>query len=201
MFTFAKFSIYINTIMFIQTEETPNPATLKFLPGQQVLENGTAEFSSEESAASSPLALRLFKMQGVTNVFLGSDFISITKDDTTDWSVLKPMVLGLLMDHLSTGQAIVSAEFFKEKAADTRAEDDELTLQIKELLDTRVRPMVAMDGGDIEFDSFEDGVVFLKMRGACAGCPSATMTLKSGIENMLKHFVPEVAEVREVPQF
>lgn len=184
--------------MFIQTQTTPNPSTIKFLPGQVLIEAGSAEFRSESEAQKSPLALRLFKIQGVENVFFSNDYVSVSKNDDTDWSMLKPMVLGALMEHLSTGQPVM-LEASGENAPDE--EDDELVVQIKELLDTRVRPMVAMDGGDIEFSSFENGVVFLKMRGACAGCPSSTLTLKSGIENMLKHFVPEVIEVREAPEF
>lgn len=180
--------------MFIQTEATPNPATIKFLPGRTVLESGVAEFKTAEEAAAQPLPSRLFGIQGVEGVFLGQDFISVTKADDTDWSVLKPMILGSLMEHISTGQPIVKAQ--ESKAAPI--EEDEISAQIRELIETRVRPMVAMDGGDIEFEKFEDGIVLLRMRGACAGCPSSTMTLKSGIENMLKHFIPEVEEVRPV---
>lgn len=191
--------------MFIQTETTPNPATIKFLPGQPVFENRTAEFRSMTDAGPSPLAQRLFSLQGVVNVFLGHDFISVSKDDMTDWSMLKPMVLGAIMEHLSTGQRILDVDAFDGTGdgADGAGEQDRdpIVIQIKELLDTRVRPMVAMDGGDIEFSSFDSGIVYLKMRGACAGCPSSTLTLKSGIENMLKHFVPEVIEVRQVPEF
>ena len=183
--------------MFIQTEATPNPSTVKFIPGQAVLEKGVAEFKSSEEAVVSPLAQRLFGLQGVSGVFFGTDFVSVTKGDDTDWSMLKPMVLGALMEHFSTGQAVMSVS----AASNAGEDDDEISAQIRELIDTRVRPMVAMDGGDIEFQSFEDGVVMLKMRGACAGCPSSTMTLKDGIENMLKHFVPEVMEVRPVQDF
>ena len=183
--------------MFIQTEITPNPATLKFLPGQPVFPDGTLDFASKDEAAPSPLALRLFDLQGVSRVFLASDYISVSKSPDTDWSVLKPMVLALLMDHLATGQAVISATY-KEDSPHQTAQEDEISLQIRELLDTRVRPMVAMDGGDIVFESFEDGVVYLKMRGACSGCPSSTATLKSGIENMLRHYIPEVQEVRAV---
>ncbi len=187
--------------MFIQTENTPNPATVKFLPGQTILEHGALEFNSMQEAELAPIALRLFGLQGVKGIFLGRDFVSVTKAADTDWVMLKPMVLGAMMEHLSTGQVIVHKEALEKKQsghAQSDEPDDEITAQIKELLDTRVRPMVAMDGGDIVFDRFEDGVVFLQMRGACAGCPSATMTLKSGIENMLRHFVPEVKEVRSV---
>jgi Fe-S cluster biogenesis protein NfuA len=180
--------------MFIQTQATPNPSTLKFLPGRALLEAGTAEFKSASEAGRSPLALRLFGLQGVTNVFLAHDFVSVSKADDTDWAMLKPMVLGALMEHLATGQPVITGAAQPKKPAD--APDSEIVAQIKELIDTRVRPSVAMDGGDIEFEDFEDGIVYLRMRGACAGCPSSTMTLKSGIENMLKHYIPEVTEVR-----
>ncbi len=182
--------------MFIQTEATPNPATLKFLPGQVLLETGTAEFKALEECANSPLAQRLFGLQGVSGVFIGRDFISVSKADDTDWSMLKPMVLASLMEHLSTGQAVLLQPL---DGADEGAEDDdEIVTQIKELIATRVQPMVMMDGGDIVFDRFEGGIVYLRMRGACSGCPSSTATLKMGIERMLQHFVPEVLEVRPV---
>lgn len=187
--------------MFIQTEATPNPATIKFLPGQPVLEKGVAEFKSPQEAIHAPLAKRLFAVQGVDGVFYGSDFVSVTKADDTDWSMLKPMILGALMEHLSTAQPIILDAYFKAQDDQETEEDDEISAQIRELIETRVRPMVAMDGGDIEFESFKDGVVMLRMRGACAGCPSSTMTLKSGIENMLKHFVPEVTEVLPVQDY
>ena len=185
--------------MFIQTEKTPNPATLKFLPGQTILEKGTMEFKTLEEISNSPLAQRLFTLQGVCSVFLGHDFISVSKQDDTDWSMLKPMVLGILMEHLSTAQPIILLSDNQSHNSRIGEEDDEIVSQIKELLETRVRPMVMMDGGDIEFDSMEGGIVYLRMRGACAGCPSSTATLKMGIENMLKHFIPEVQEVRPVP--
>lgn len=185
--------------MFIQTEATPNPATIKFLPGQDVLKQGTAEFTTVEEAQASPLAQRLFSLQGVAQIFLAKDFVSVSKSDDTDWNMLKPMVLAALMEHFSTGQPVVNEDFYDKEAA--AVEEDEISAQIRELIDTRVRPMVAMDGGDIEFEKFEDGVVLLKMRGACAGCPSSTMTLKDGIENMLKHFIPEVEEVRPVEAY
>lgn len=184
--------------MFIQTEETPNPATMKFLPGQRVLESGTAEFKSLEQAGHSPLAQRLFSIQSVEGIFLGADFISVTKSGDADWGKLRPMVLGALMQHFSTGEPVMLEGADPSAPQDSGEDDDEIVTQIKELIETRVRPSVMMDGGDIVFDRFEDGVVFLQMRGACAGCPSSTMTLKSGIENMLKHFVPEVQEVRAV---
>lgn len=186
--------------MFIQTEETPNPATLKFLPGIPVLESGTLDFASQADSSRSPLAKRLFGLTGVNRVFLASDFVSVSKADDTDWSMLKPMVLALLMDHFSTGQPVID-QSAAPPAEVKKPEDDEITSQIKELLDERVRPMVAMDGGDIVFDRFEDGVVYLHMQGACAGCPSSTMTLKSGIENMLRHYIPEVQEVRPAEMY
>lgn len=186
--------------MFIQTEETPNPATLKFLPGQPVLEQGTMDFASEADSLKSPLAKRLFGLTGVSRVFLASDFVSVSKADDTDWSMLKPMVLALLMDHFSTEQPIIDKSLLEKDKTSNKVED-EVTAQIIELLDERVRPMVAMDGGDIVFDRFEDGIVFLQMQGACAGCPSSTMTLKSGIENMLRHYIPEVQEVRPVEYY
>jgi Fe-S cluster biogenesis protein NfuA len=185
--------------MFIQTEETPNPATLKFLPGRVVMERGTADFDSADKTARSPLAESLFRIEGVARVFLGSDFVTVTKTDTRDWPVLKPQVLGLIMEHFSTNRPVVLAEEAGAEAGTGDAgEDDEIVTQIKELLDTRVRPAVAQDGGDIIFHSFEDGVVYLHMQGSCSGCPSSTATLKMGIENMLRHYVPEVVEVRPV---
>lgn len=183
--------------MFIQTEQTPNPNSLKFLPGEVVMPQGTADFRSVEAASNSPLAKRFFRLDGVEGVFFGHDFISITKAEEKEWMVLKPLILGMLMEHFTTG-----APLFDEKAPSkptlSDEEDDEITLQIKELLDTRIRPAVAMDGGDIVFESFENGVVYLQLQGACAGCPSSTITLKAGIENMLRHYVPEVVEVRAV---
>ncbi|MCC7305812.1 MAG: NifU family protein [Alphaproteobacteria bacterium] len=178
--------------MFIQTEKTPNPATLKFIPGQTILQSGTAEFRSPEETAAAPLARRLFGITGVKGVFFGQDFISVSKGDDTDWAMLKPMILAALMEHLSTGQPVMLEEQKKEEDEG----GDEIVLQIRELINTRVRPAVMMDGGDVVFDSFEDGIVYLRMRGACSGCPSATITLKQGIEGMLKHYVPEVREVR-----
>lgn len=180
--------------MFIQTEQTPNPATLKFLPGRDVMGQGTADFTDAAAATRSPLAERLFRIDGVTGVFLGSDFVTVTKTGDKDWMVLKPAILGIIMEHFAAGRPVVLAE---EAAADG-AEDDELSATIRELIDTRVRPAVAQDGGDIIFRGFEDGVVYLHMQGACSGCPSSTATLKMGIENMLRHYVPEVVEVRAV---
>jgi Fe-S cluster biogenesis protein NfuA len=181
--------------MFIQTEQTPNPATLKFLPGRAVMPSGTADFPSRDSAGRSPLAIRLFGVDGVRGVFLGSDFITVTKDSEADWHVMKPAVLGALMEHFTSGEPVVGDADALGAAA---AEDDEITAQIRELIDTRVRPAVAQDGGDIIFHKFEDGVVYLHMQGSCSGCPSSTATLKAGIENMLRHYIPEVVEVRPV---
>jgi Fe-S cluster biogenesis protein NfuA len=184
--------------MFIQTEQTPNPASLKFLPGCEVMVRGTAEFRDAGTAHASPLAERLFKIHGITGVFLGGDFVTITKAGDFDWSLLKPFILGAIMEHFTTGQKVMLDEDTEHGGHTSSASDDdnEIVKQIKELLDTRIRPIVAQDGGDIVFSSFEAGVVYLHMRGACAGCPSSTATLKAGIENMLKHFIPEVEEVR-----
>jgi Fe-S cluster biogenesis protein NfuA len=183
--------------MFIQTEQTPNPATLKFLPGRVVLEQGTADFADVESAQCSPLARRLFDVEGVERVFLGSDFITVTKAATQDWQIMKPAVLGGIMEHFTSGDAVLRPEVTTGAAAPAE-EEDEIVTQIKELLDTRIRPAVAQDGGDIVFHSYEDGVVYLHMQGSCSGCPSSTATLKMGIENLLRHYVPEVVEVRPV---
>ena len=184
--------------MFIQTEATPNPATLKFVPGKPVLGGGTADFRSRGEADKSPLAERLFDIDGVKGVFLGSDFISVTKGDQ-EWQHLKPMILGAIMEHYMSGAPVVSGAGANDKAAGSYDEEDEDTVQtIKELLETRVRPAVAQDGGDITFAGFRDGIVYLHMRGACSGCPSSTATLRHGIENLLKHFCPEVQEVKAV---
>ena len=189
--------------MFIQTESTPNPATLKFLPGVEVLPQGTADFRDADSVAGkSPLAESLFAIPGVSGVFFGQDFITITKNDAGgEWQHMKPAVLGVIMEHFVAGKPVLTdaqnelempdEEFFDES-------DAEIVVTIKELLDQRVRPAVARDGGDITFRGFKDGVVFLHMRGACAGCPSSTATLKHGIQNLLRHFVPEVEEVEAV---
>jgi len=181
--------------MFIQTEATPNPATLKFIPGRSVLDAGTADFPNADAAKRSPLAERLFDVDGVTGVFLGADFITITKDHDKDWQLMRPAILGVIMEHFTAGRPIL---LDSDTAEDEMVDDDPVIAQIKELLDTRVRPAVAMDGGDIIFDRFENGVVYLYMQGACSGCPSSTATLKMGIENMLRHYIPEVAEVRPV---
>ena len=189
--------------MFIQTEATPNPATLKFIPGRIVLDTGTMEFASREAAARSPLATRLFEVPGVTGVFYGADFVTVTKADG-DWQHLKPAILGAIMEHYMSGAPLLADgsagsdealdeqdEFFNESDADTVA-------QIKDLIETRVRPAVANDGGDITFRGFKDGIVYLNMKGSCAGCPSSTATLQHGIQNLLRHFVPDVVEVRPV---
>jgi Fe-S cluster biogenesis protein NfuA len=180
--------------MFIETEQTPNPASLKFLPGRTVMEVGTANYPDRDSCQSSPLAERLFGVPGVKGVFLGTDFVSVTKDEEIDWYRLKPAILGALMEHFTAGAPV----FVGEPTADAEEEDDEVVAQIKELLETRVRPAVAQDGGDIIFHRFEDGVVYLHMQGSCSGCPSSTATLKAGIENMLRHYVPEVQSVQAV---
>jgi len=182
--------------MFIQTESTPNPATLKFLPGRAVMESGAANFTEVAAAKASPLAERLFGLEGVTGVYLGSDFITVSKAPDLDWLKLKPVVLAAIMDHFTSGQPIMAGAAAPVAAGDE--EDDEVVSQIKELLETRVRPAVAQDGGDIIFHSFEDGVVYLHMQGSCSGCPSSTATLKAGIENMLRHYIPEVRAVSPV---
>ena len=180
--------------MFIQTEDTPNPATLKFIPGTDVMGQGTADFPDKQSAGTSPLARRLFQIDGIEAVFVGSDFVTVTKGDDQEWFTLKPSILAGIMEHYASGLPVVEAS--KDDNDNDGEEDDELVKQIKHLLDTRVRPAVAMDGGDIVFKSFDEGVVTLFMRGACQGCPSSTATLKMGIENMLRHYIPEVQEVR-----
>jgi len=185
--------------MFIETEATPNPATLKFLPGRTVMPSGTADFPSAEAAASSPLARALFDLPEVTRVFLGADFVTVTKSHDADWSLLKPRVLGALMDHFLSGLPVMEgAGVGAEVGLDVDPEDAEIVAQIRELIDTRVRPAVAMDGGDIVFRGFRDGIVKLRLQGACSGCPSSRATLKHGIENMLKHYVPEVVAVQAV---
>jgi Fe-S cluster biogenesis protein NfuA len=183
--------------MFIQTESTPNPATLKFLPGQTVLEMGTADFPNAETAGKSPLATRIFAVSGVTGVFFGTDFVTVTKAESVDWGHIKPAILGAIMEHYQSGALVIEGE----QAAAHQAHDGpdgDIVRQIKELLDTRVRPAVAQDGGDITFHGFDRGIVYLHMKGACAGCPSSTLTLKMGIENLLRHYIPEVTEVRPV---
>jgi Fe-S cluster biogenesis protein NfuA len=184
--------------MFIQTEPTPNPATLKFLPGRPVLASGTRDMRDKDAAAQSPLAQRLFDIAGVSGVFYGSDFIAVTKAQG-EWQQIKPAILGAIMEHYMSGAPIVSDdgdapgedadEFFDSKDAET-------VTTIKELIETRVRPAVANDGGDITFKGFKDGVVYLSMKGACSGCPSSTATLRHGIQNLLRHYLPDVVEVR-----
>jgi Fe-S cluster biogenesis protein NfuA len=184
--------------MFIQTEATPNPATLKFLPGRDVLVGEPRDFRTAEMATVSPLASGLFAIPGVTGVFLGSDFVSVSKD-STEWNHIKPAILGVIMEHFLSGKPVIDegntaaeiGEFFEPA-------DSETVEIIKELISTRVRPAVAMDGGDITFKGFRDGTVYLHMQGACSGCPSSTATLKSGIENLLRHFVPGVEAVTQV---
>ncbi|MEM7427804.1 MAG: NifU family protein [Pseudomonadota bacterium] len=185
--------------MFIQTEATPNPATLKFIPGKPVLPDDTRDYRDADEAAESPLASRLFQVSGVTGVFFGSDFVTITKDDT-DWQHLKPAILGVIMEHYLSGAPVIGdgAATGPDMAEDFDEADVEIVDTIKDLLDTRVRPAVAQDGGDITFHGYRDGIVHLRMQGACAGCPSSTATLKHGIENLLRHFIPEVNEVRPV---
>ncbi|WP_428248857.1 NifU family protein [Ferrovibrio sp.] len=185
--------------MFIQTETTPNPATLKFLPGRDVLPEGTANFRDAETAKVSPLATRLFAVPGVDGVYLGLDFVTVTKSDWTDWSELKAPILGAIMEHFIAGLPVMGDDAGAAEAEEIfDPADQEVVGQIKELIETRVRPAVAQDGGDIVFRGFQRGVVLLHMQGSCAGCPSSTATLKHGIENMLRHYVPEVTEVRAV---
>lgn len=184
--------------MFIQTETTPNPATLKFLPGEIVLESGTADFPAADTAAKSPLARRIFAVGGVTGVFLGRDFVTVTKADDQPWDHLKPSILGAIMEHFQSGAPAIEGVAENAGHASHDGPDSEIVGQIKELLDTRVRPAVAQDGGDITFHGFDRGIVYLHMQGACAGCPSSTLTLKMGIENLLRHYIPEVIEVRPV---
>lgn len=181
--------------MFIQTEETPNPDSIKFMPGRVIVETGTVSFSSPDEATTSQLARHLFKVDGVQGIFFGYDFITVTKTPSALWPTLKPHVLTTIMDHFVAGFPALDGNTAQVVEID---EADPIIKQIRELIETRVRPAVAMDGGDILFDRFEDGIVYLQMRGACSGCPSSSATLKSGIENMLRHYVPEVLEVRPV---
>jgi Fe-S cluster biogenesis protein NfuA len=187
--------------MFIQTEQTPNPATLKFLPGNQVLAEGTLDIRDAQAAECSLLASRLFLVDEVEGVFFGNDFVTITKSADADWQTLKPVILGVIMEHFVSGQPVMADDAYVGAVHADGGEDGadaEIIDQIKQLLDTRVRPAVAMDGGDIVYRGFDNGVVMLQMRGACQGCPSSTATLKMGIENMLRHYIPEVVEVRAV---
>jgi Fe-S cluster biogenesis protein NfuA len=185
--------------MFIQTEATPNPATLKFLPGRPVLEGGTLDIQSKDAAAQSPLALRLFDVANVGGVFFGSDFISVTKTGG-DWQQMKPAILGVIMEHYMSGAPLLADDVQPAAAADEffDAKDAETVATIKDLIETRVRPAVAGDGGDITFRGYKEGIVYLNMKGACSGCPSSTATLKHGIQNLLRHFVPDVVEVRPI---
>jgi Fe-S cluster biogenesis protein NfuA len=190
--------------MFIETETTPNPAALKFLPGQTVMVSGSREFATPEAAEASPLAQAIFDSGEVVNVFFGADFVSVTAAPGADWSALKPQVVAILLDHFiseaplfaggTAGEIVVPPEL--EMAVEDRPEDAEIVAAITELLETRVRPAVAGDGGDIAYRGFRDGVVYLTLQGSCSGCPSSTATLKHGIEGLLKHYVPEVVEVR-----
>jgi Fe-S cluster biogenesis protein NfuA len=185
--------------MFIQTEATPNPATLKFIPGKPVLPGATRDYRSAEDAADSPLARRLFAVEHVAGVFLGHDFVTVSKAGG-EWQHLKPAILGLIMDHYLSGAPVIEGGGGKEISGEEFFDpaDKETVATIKDLLETRVRPAVAQDGGDITFHGFRDGIVYLNMKGSCAGCPSSTATLKHGIENLLRHFVPSVTEVRPV---
>jgi len=185
--------------MFIQTETTPNPATLKFLPGRDVMGTGTAEMRTAEEAERSPLAAKLFGIEGVTGVFFGSDFITVSKE-AGEWQHLKPAILGSIMEHFLSGTPLIKAGAAEvaEEGEFFGSEDAETVETIKELLETRIRPAVAADGGDITFRGFKDGIVYLSMKGACSGCPSSTATLKSGIQNLLRHFLPEVQSVEAV---
>lgn len=194
--------------MIIETEPTPNPQTMKFLPGRAVMEQGTRDFASPEEAEASPLAEALFSLGDVTGVFFGSDFVSITIDQGADWPAAKPEILAILTDHFSAGMPLFHAASAAAIAVPGAAEEDndefplddpadaDIVAQIKDLVDTRVRPAVAQDGGDIRYKGFSKGTVYLTMQGACSGCPSSTATLKQGIEQLLKHYVPEVTEVR-----
>ncbi|WP_424810791.1 NifU family protein [Roseococcus sp. YIM B11640] len=183
--------------MFIETESTPNPATLKFLPGRDVMGTGTADFALGDDTSRAPMADRLMALDGVARVFLGADFITITKSDAADWQALRPQVLGAVMEHFLAGLPVIEGQE-SEEAEDFDQADSDIVAQIKDLLDTRVRPAVAGDGGDIVFRGFRDGTVRLKMQGACSGCPSSRATLKHGVENMLRHYIPEVEQVEQV---
>lgn len=186
--------------MFIETEGTPNPATLKFLPGIPVMGYSTADFATADSAGRSPLAQALFALPGVSRVFLGGDFVTVTKTEDAPWPTLKAQVLGTIMEHFVAGKPVMIGAVDAPTEEEIAPEDTEIVAQIKELLDTRVRPAVASDGGDIVFKGFREGVVRLHMQGACSGCPSSRATLKHGIENMLRHYVPEVIAVEQVDE-
>jgi Fe-S cluster biogenesis protein NfuA len=182
--------------MFIQTEETPNPATMKFLPGRDVMGHGALEIDTAEAATQSPLAQSLFAVEGVRRLFFGKDFITVTKDESKNWSVMKPPVLTAIMEHFTSNKPVM-VESGVEAAVVVAEDEDPIITKIRDLLDHKIRPAVAQDGGDITFQSFEDGIVYLNLKGSCAGCPSSSMTLKAGVENMLRHYVPEVREVRQ----
>ena len=184
--------------MFVQTEITPNPLTLKFIPGRIVMDDGTMFFKNIEEAKDSPFAKKLFNIEGIEGVFFGSDFITITKKQEVNWDTLKPLVLGVISDFYSSNEKIIKKSESNQNQKKESSKDTDIVKKIKELIETRVRPAVAMDGGDIIFEKFESGIVYLHMQGSCAGCPSSTATLKSGSENMLKHYVPEVSEVKPV---
>ena len=184
--------------MFIETQATPNPATVKFLPGQTVMAAGSVDFETPEAAAASPLAAALFSLGDVAGVFFGADFVSVTAAPGTDWRVLKPQVLSVIVDHFASGAPLLAGGAADSMAVDDDPADADIVRQIEELLESRVRPAVAADGGDIVYRGFKDGIVYLKMQGACSGCPSSTATLKNGIENLLKYYVPEIEEVRAV---
>jgi Fe-S cluster biogenesis protein NfuA len=185
--------------MFIETEATPNPATLKFLPGRDVMGHGTADFTAAADALGrSPLAARIFAVSDVARVFLGADFITVTKSEDAEWQLLRPRVLGAVMEHFLSGLPVMEGAEAEAEAEDFEPADQEVVAQIKDLLDTRVRPAVAGDGGDIVFRGFRDGIVRLRMQGACSGCPSSRATLKHGVETMLRHYVPEVVRVEQV---
>ena len=187
--------------MFIQTEETPNPATLKFIPGKTMLKNGTLEFKTKDEAKNHNLAKILFEEESVTNVFIGKDFLTITKSENVDWDMLKPNILSKILDFFSSGGEIDSdVEDKKPKTEQYEEKDQKIVNQVIDLLDQRIKPAVAQDGGDINFVKFQNGIVFLELRGACSGCPSSTITLKSGIENMLKYYIPEIVSVEAVNQ-
>ena len=186
--------------MFVQVEPTPNPATLKFLPGKTVMTQGTQFYQDETSAGNSMLAQKLFQINGVESVFYGQDFITISKNETSNWTLLKPAILGAIIEQFTTNNPLIEEPQFKktyvEDKHSIKSSDSDVVKKIKELLDTKIRPAVAMDGGDIIFNEYVDGWIWLEMQGACQGCPSSTATLKSGIENMMKHYIPEVRGVR-----
>lgn len=184
--------------MFIETELTPNPETQKFLPGRAIMPMGSATFSTLEEAEQSPLAAALLTVEGVQSVFLGADFIAVTKSEAEDWTDIKPLVLSALMQFFTTNQPVISDDFKGDSAMEENPEDAEIIVQIKDLLDDKIRPAVAQDGGDILFHGFQQGVVYLKMQGACSGCPSASITLKQGVENLLKYYIPEITDVRAI---